>query len=108
MDLILNMNWRMKIGIFGILQCSVGWAFSQGSTSSQDSIKTIFRPEFVVTGTKTFKKKTDSPVMVNVLDSKALGELQACNVSEGLKFQNLYKFLKLLVQLFHLSLNFSI
>jgi len=87
MDLILNMNWWRTIGIFGILQCSVGWAFSQESTSSQDSIKTIFRPEFVVTGTKTFKKKTDSPVMVNVLDSKALGELQACNVSEGLKFQ---------------------
>lgn len=43
--------------------------------------------EVVVTGTKTFKRKTDSPVIVNVLDSKTLGNLQVCNMSEGLKFQ---------------------
>lgn len=43
--------------------------------------------EFVVTGTKTFKRKTESPVMVNILDSKTLGNLQVCNLSEGLKFQ---------------------
>jgi hypothetical protein len=81
------MNWWKRIGIFGVLQCSAVWVFSQGTPTTSDSIKTIFRPEFVVTGTKTFKKKTDSPVMVNVLDSKALNELQACNLSDGLKFQ---------------------
>lgn len=43
--------------------------------------------EVVVTGTKTFKRKTDSPVIVSVLDSKTLGHLQVCNISEGLKFQ---------------------
>lgn len=43
--------------------------------------------EVVVTGTKTFKRKTDSPVIVNVLDSKTLSNLQVCNLSEGLKFQ---------------------
>ena len=43
--------------------------------------------EVVVTGTKTFKRKTDSPVIVNVLDSKTLENLQVCNLSEGLKFQ---------------------
>ncbi len=43
--------------------------------------------EVVVTGTKTFKRKTESPVMVSVLDSKNLGNLQVCNLSEGLKFQ---------------------
>lgn len=43
--------------------------------------------EVVVTGTKTFKRKTNSPVIVNVLDSKTLENLQVCNLSEGLKFQ---------------------
>jgi outer membrane receptor for ferrienterochelin and colicins len=41
----------------------------------------------VVTGTKTGKRKTQSPVIVNVLDSKTLDNLQVCNLSEGLKFQ---------------------
>ena len=41
----------------------------------------------MVTGTKTFKRKTDSPVIVNVLSSEALDNVQACNLSDGLKFQ---------------------
>ena len=43
--------------------------------------------EVVVTGTKTFKRKTKSAVIVNVVDSKTLDNVQACNLSEGLKFQ---------------------
>jgi len=43
--------------------------------------------DVVVTGTKTFKRKTDSPVIVNVLSSQTLDAVQACNLSEGLKFQ---------------------
>ena len=43
--------------------------------------------EVVVTGTKTFKRKTDSPVIVGVIDSKTLANLQVCNLAEGLKFQ---------------------
>ncbi len=41
----------------------------------------------VVTGTKTFKRRTNSPVMVNVINSKTIENVQACNLSEGLKFQ---------------------
>lgn len=41
----------------------------------------------VVTGTKTAKRQTESPVIVNILDSKALSFMQAFNISEGLKFQ---------------------
>ena len=41
----------------------------------------------VVTGTKTAKRQTESPVIVNILDSKSLSFMQACNISEGLKFQ---------------------
>ncbi len=43
--------------------------------------------EVVITGTKTPKRKTDSPVIVNVLNSKTLDNVQACNLSDGLKFQ---------------------
>lgn len=41
----------------------------------------------VVTGTKTFKRKTNSPVIVNIIDSKSLDNVQACNLADGLKFQ---------------------
>jgi outer membrane receptor for ferrienterochelin and colicins len=43
--------------------------------------------KFVVTGTKTFKRQTESAVIVNVIDSRTLENVQACNLSEGLKFQ---------------------
>ena len=44
--------------------------------------------EVVVTGTKTFKRQTKSAVIVNVIDSKTLDNVQACNLSEGLRFQS--------------------
>jgi outer membrane receptor for ferrienterochelin and colicins len=43
--------------------------------------------EVVVTGTRTFKRKTNSPVIVSILNSQALNDVQACSLSEGLKFQ---------------------
>jgi len=43
--------------------------------------------EVVVSGTKTEKRQTDSPVIVNVLSSQTLDNVQACNLAEGLKFQ---------------------
>jgi outer membrane receptor for ferrienterochelin and colicins len=50
--------------------------------------KRLFKlDEIVVTGTKTFKRQTNSAVIVNVLSGKTLDNVQACNLSEGLKFQ---------------------
>lgn len=43
--------------------------------------------EVVITGTRTFKRKTNSPVIVNVLNSQALENVQACSLADGLKFQ---------------------
>jgi outer membrane receptor for ferrienterochelin and colicins len=43
--------------------------------------------EVVVTGTKTIKRSTETPVIVNVLDIKSIEAVQACNISEGLRFQ---------------------
>ena len=47
----------------------------------------FYLDQVVVTGTKTFKRQTQSPVIVNVIDSKTLGDVQACSLSEGLRFQ---------------------
>jgi outer membrane receptor for ferrienterochelin and colicins len=49
--------------------------------------ETMSIDEVVITGTKTFKRQTDAAVIVNVIDSKLLEQTQACNISEGLKFQ---------------------
>ena len=43
--------------------------------------------QVVVTGTKTFKRKTASAVIVNIIDNKQLQSVQACNLAEGLNFQ---------------------
>lgn len=42
--------------------------------------------EVVVTGTKTAKRITDSPVIVGVIDGNTLGKIQANTLSEGLCF----------------------
>lgn len=47
----------------------------------------ILLDQVVVTGTRTFKRQTQSPVIVNVTDSKALDNVQACTLSDGLRFQ---------------------
>lgn len=43
--------------------------------------------EVVLTGTRTSKHQTESAVIVNVIDTRTLDNVQACNLSEGLKFQ---------------------
>ena len=44
--------------------------------------------QIVVTGTKTFKTQTKSPVIVNIIDHKKIESIQACNISEALSFQS--------------------
>ncbi|MFN3196046.1 MAG: TonB-dependent receptor [Chlorobiota bacterium] len=44
--------------------------------------------EVVVTGTRTAKRKTDSPVIVDIIDSKHLEQVNAVNLCEGLNFQS--------------------
>ncbi len=43
--------------------------------------------EIVVTGTRTEKRKTDSPVIVNLINSETLEQVVATDLSEGLRFQ---------------------
>lgn len=51
----------------------------------KEELRTI--NEVVISGTKTSKRKTDSPVIVNVLEGKMLNIIQATTLSEGLCFQ---------------------
>jgi len=44
--------------------------------------------QIVVTGTKTFKRKIDSPVIVDIISSKKLQNIQACNLADGLSFSS--------------------
>jgi outer membrane receptor for ferrienterochelin and colicins len=65
-------------------------AVTAGKTSEVNFVleeETMSINEVVVTGTKTFKRQTESAVIVNVMDSKTLQAVEACNISEGLKFQ---------------------
>lgn len=43
--------------------------------------------QIVVTATRTDKRRTDAPVIVGVISSQTLENVQACTLSEGLKFQ---------------------
>lgn len=43
--------------------------------------------EVVISGTRTAKRLTDSPVMVNIVNAQTLQATQSCNVAEGLRFQ---------------------
>ena len=43
--------------------------------------------QVVVTGTKTAKRRTESPVIVNLINSETLDQVVAINLSEGLRFQ---------------------
>jgi outer membrane receptor for ferrienterochelin and colicins len=56
-------------------------------TTINFELETELMDEVVITGTRTFKRKTNSAVIVNILNSESLSNLQACNLSEGLKFQ---------------------
>ena len=47
----------------------------------------IHMDEVVITGTKTFKRQTESAVIVNVLDSKTIERVAAQTISESLSFQ---------------------
>ena len=44
--------------------------------------------QVVLTGTKNPKKKINSPIIVNIINSKKLQNIQACNLAEGLNFQS--------------------
>lgn len=87
----------LPVGKFVVVAKSMGYQASKQEVVIEENKtlelnfvleqETISLEQVVVTGTKTFKRITESPVIVNVLESKNIEAVQACNISEGLKFQ---------------------
>lgn len=87
----------LPVGTHTLVASAIGYALEKKTVTvkEQQTLEVDFEltaeimtlNEVVVTGTKTFKRKTDAPVIVNVLNNKSLEAVQACNISEGLRFQ---------------------
>ncbi len=89
---------NIPFGSYQIIASYIGYAdlmreftFSENQTEVELDFdlteQTMQLENIVVTGTKTFKRQTNSPVIVNVVNSQTISNVQACNLSEGLKFQ---------------------
>ena len=89
---------KIPFGTYYITASYIGYTkLRQEFTLSEDQAEveldfeltqqTMQLEDVVVTGTKTPKRITNSPVIVNVISSETLDNVQACNLSEGLKFQ---------------------
>lgn len=87
----------LPVGTHTLVASAIGYALEKKTITVEEqqtlevdfelTAETMTLNEVVVTGTKTFKRKTDAPVIVNVLNNKSLEAVQACNISEGLRFQ---------------------
>lgn len=66
-------------------ELSIGFNSAVSSDTIRGKIKDI--DQVVITGTRTPKRKTDSPVIVNLINSKTLDHVVATTLSEGLKYQ---------------------
>ncbi len=88
-------NLKSNHGEFTITAQAVGFKASKKTIHLHSDITLNFDLEedisnlnqVVVTGTRTYKKRTNSAVIVNVINSQTLENVQACTLSEGLKFQ---------------------
>ena len=87
---------KLKMGYHQIIVSSLGMIKKKLDVDIKEGLNVIDfdlnasiynLDQVVVTGTKTFKRRTQSPVIVNVIDSRQLENVQACNLAEGLKFQ---------------------
>ena len=87
---------NLSLGGHQLIVSSIGMVTKKLEVNIKDGLNIIdidLKPsiynldQIVVTGTKTFKRRIHSPVIVNVIDSKQLENVQACNLAEGLKFQ---------------------
>ena len=64
--------------IVGDSSVELAWTFTKVSVELND---------FVVTGTRTVRRRLDSPIAVNILDAKTFQRTQSVCLSEGLAFQ---------------------
>ncbi|MGB0431678.1 MAG: TonB-dependent receptor, partial [Bacteroidia bacterium] len=84
-------NYNLNVVYIGYKPMSKNLMVSENSVNQKLLMhlteQIIELEDIVVTGTKTYKRQTNSPVIVNVINSESLNSVQACNLSDGLKFQ---------------------
>lgn len=88
---------QIEAGTHKVVVTSVGYhkleqtiTIQKGDTSTinfQLSPNNTVLDQIVVTGTRTPKRQTNSPVIVNLINSKTLDQVVALNLSDGLKYQ---------------------
>ena len=100
---VTNLNGQFSIkdvpfGTYQVTISSIGYKESKKEISITSKLpvlnldfelteQSLLIEDIVVTATKTPRRQTSSPVIVNVVNSQTLDNVQACNLSEGLKFQ---------------------
>ena len=76
---------RLLVLFFFVVTTALTQNSTEVSFYQTDSI--INLQDIVVTGTKTPKKKINSPIMISIINSETISNVQACNLSETLSFQ---------------------
>ncbi|OBX26165.1 outer membrane receptor for ferrienterochelin and colicins [Gelidibacter algens] len=85
---------KIEPGTYTIIASFAGYRTQQQKFTITDKNKTLHfnldneaLDEIVITGTRTEKRKTDSPVIVNLINSQTLEQVVATDLSDGLRFQ---------------------
>ncbi len=94
-------NYRIEnipAGTYKVVATSLGYRKLEKTIIIKDNEFTVLDFELnsmmasldqvVVTGTRTAKRRTNSPVIVNLINSKTLDQVVAINLSDGLKYQS--------------------
>ncbi|MCF8238972.1 MAG: TonB-dependent receptor [Saprospiraceae bacterium] len=76
---------RYEISYTGYLPDTVDLLTDQQRIGLVPSIRTM--DAVVVSGTRTFKRQTRTPVIVSLITKESLEQVQACNLADGLRFQ---------------------
>ena len=80
-----NKLMRYLVLVFVIVTNAFSQSIGETTYSEEDPIVNL--EDIVVTATKTQKRKTNSPIIINVINSESIRNVQACNLSESLSFQ---------------------
>lgn len=88
---------NIAAGTYNVLVSAIGYKRAEKKlTIKENEIATLHFEltsisstlnEIVISGTRTPKRKTESAVIVNIINSVTLDDVRACNLSEGLRFQ---------------------
>ncbi|MGV8877778.1 MAG: TonB-dependent receptor [Sphingobacteriaceae bacterium] len=88
---------NISIGTYQVMVTSVGYKRMEKTVSIiKDEVMMLdfdlisnssSLDQVVITGTRTPKRRTNSPVIVNLINSKTLDQVVATSLSEGLKYQ---------------------